>query len=273
MFDLNVNQSEYLADLKTALLNEFDALYKKHHDQDIYAFALVLDDLWLAQYSTVSTRKSLLNEVENKYQYLPEADQWRVDKWQYRAQTHQGMSLFTHKLRQYFQQTQLSITHAHANDRFKQNALNFYLKAMADVKDIILDQYHFAAHNLTFLIQLSSNPQVAIASLEKLNPSSSTLFEAIADLRSSVINQGQSNFKLSQVDKEILIDLGQVLEMEPYDDMQVAQQAYLLSLEPYFLETSSYIQSLINDIAAMDSGLLLITKEQIQNRIKHFYRH
>ena len=97
------------------------------------------------------------------------------------------------------------------------------------------------------------------------------MFEAIANLQSTIISQGKTKFKLSQVDKEILIDLGQALEMVPYDDMQVAQQAYMLSLEPYFLETSPYIQNLINEIASMDSSILVISKEQIKDRIDKFY--
>ena len=45
----------------------------------------------------------------------------------------------------------------------------------------------------------------------------------------------------------------------------------MLSLEPYFLEISPYIQHLINDIAAMDSGDLVLQKWDIQARIQQFY--
>lgn len=270
MFDLQFSQSEYLADLKTALLHEFDALYQKHHDQGIYAFALVLDGLLVAQYTTVSTKKSLLTEVENKYQYLSEQDMWNVEKWQYRAQTNQGVSSFSRSMSEYFQHTRLSFTSISSKDRFNQNALNFYVQGMEDVKDIILDKYDLLADKITFLVHLPNDPQVAIRSLERLNPPSSNLFEAIANLKSTVITQGKARFKLSQVDKDILTDLGQSLEIEPYDDMQIAQQAYLLSLEPYFLETSPYIQNLINDIAAMEEGYLVMTKQEIQNRMKQF---
>lgn len=271
MFDLSFSQSDYLADLKTALLHEFDALYKKHQDQGIYAFALVLDDLLVAEYTTVSTKKSLLSEPENKYQYLPEEDKWHIEKWQYRAETNQGITLFSRKMSQYFQQTRLGLTNIHAKDRFNQNALNFYLQGMEDTKDEILDKYDIPATKVTFCVHLPSNPQIAITSLQRLNPPSSTLFEAIANLQSTVISKGKTQFKLSQVDKELLIDLGQALEMVPYDDMQVAQQAYLLSLEPYFLETSPYIQSLINEIASMGTDFLVISKEQILDRIDKFY--
>ncbi len=270
MFDLQSNQSKYLADLKTALLHEFDTFYKKYHLQNIYAFAVVLDQLLVPQYTTVSTQESLLNEVENKYQYLAEEDKWNVNKWQYRAQTQQGITVFSHQMSQYFQQTQLKLTHHNSKDRFNQNALNFYIQGIHEIKDQILDQYHLSTNQITFLIHLATDPQIAITSLERLNPPSSNLYEAIAHLKSSVISQGKAKFKLSQVDKDTLIDLGQLLEIEPYDDMQVAQQAYLLSLEPYFSETSSYIQSLINDIAAMDDGILVMTKYEIQARIKQF---
>lgn len=268
MFDLNASQSEYLSDLKTALLHEFEALYKKHQDQGIYAFALVLDGLLVAQYTTISTQKSLLNEAENKFQYLSEDDKWNVDKWQYRAQTQQGVALFSRKMSEYFQKTRLNSTQISAKERFNDNALNFYIHGMEEVKDHILDQYSIGADKITFFVQLSSNPQVAMTSLERLNPPSSNLFEAIANLKSNLISKGRVNTRLSQIDKDILIDLGQSLEIEPYDDLQVAQQAYLLTLEPYFLETSPFIQRLINDIASMDAGILVMSKDEILNRIK-----
>lgn len=270
MFDLQFSQSEYLADLKTALMHEFDALYQKHQAQGIYAFALVLDGLLVAQYTTVSTQKSLLSEVENKYQYLSEEDKWNVDKWQYRAQTHLGIPLFTRTMSEYFQQTRLSFTTINSKDRFNQNALNFYIQGMEEVKDEILEKYHLMADKITFLVHLPNDPKAAITSLERLNPPSSNLFEAIANLKSKIITQGKTKFKLSQVDKDILTDLGQSLEIEPYDDMQIAQQAYLLSLEPYFLETNPYIQNLINDIASMEDGYLVMTKQEILNRMKQF---
>lgn len=270
MFDLQFSQSEYLADLRTALLHEFDALYHKYNQQKIYAFALVLDELLLAQYSTVSTQKSLLNEAENRFQYLAEEDKWNVNQWRYRAETQQGITLFTRKMAEYFQKTRLNSTQSNSKDRFNHDALSFYIEGMQDIKDQILDRYSLAADQMTFLVHLPTDPQIAINSLQRLNPPSSNVFEAIANLKSALISQGKARFKLSQVDKDLLIDLGQLLEIEPYEDMQVAQEAYLLSLEPYFLESSPYIQSLINDIAAMDDGILVMTKYQIQDRIQQF---
>lgn len=273
MFDLQLSQSEYLTDLKQALLNEFDALYRKYAAQDIYAFALVLDAVMFPQFSTVSTRQSLLNENENKFQYLTEADQWNVSKWKYRADTHQGLSLLTRKMSKYFHQTRLDLTSISAKGRFEQNAFHFYLQGMQEAKDEILEKYHLTAAQISFLIYAQNDTKIAINSLERLNPSSSFLFEAIATLKSTQIAQGRVRSKLSQLDKEILIDLGQALEMVPYDDLQVAQQAYLLSLEPYFLETSPHIQSLINEIASIDSGILTLSKEEIQMRIRLLSGH
>lgn len=268
MFDLNLSQSEYLADLTTALLHEFDALYKKHQDQGVYAFTLVLDSLLVAQYTTVSTQKSLLSDAENKFQYLSEDDKWNVDKWQYRAHTQQGVALFSRKMSEYFQKTRLNSTQISAKERFNDNALNFYIHGMKQVKNHILDQYTMGVDQIIFLIHLPSNPQIAMTSLERLNSPSSNLFEAIANLKSSLISKGKSKTRLSQIDKDILIDLGQLLEIEPYDDLQVAQQTYLLTLEPYFLETSPFIQRLINEIASMDAGILVMSKDDILNRIK-----
>lgn len=269
MFDLQFSQSEYLADLKTALLHEFDALYKKYQSQSIYAFALALGGLMVVQYTTVSTQKSLLSEAENKFQYLAEKDKWNVDKWQYRAQPQLGLALFSRKMTEYFQQTRLNSTQINTQGRINDNALNFYIQAMADVKDTILNRYNIDTTKITFLVHLISNPEVALTSLEKLNPPSSNLYEAIANLKSKQITQGTPKKRLSQIDKDILIDLGQSLEIEPYDDLQIAHQAYLLTLEPYFLEIESSIQRLINDIAAMDAGILVMNKHEIQSRIRH----
>lgn len=271
MFNLQFSQSEYLADLKTALLHEFDALYKKYQNQGIYAFSLVIDELMVAQYTTVSTHKSLLNEAENRFQYLAEVDKWNIDRWQYRAETQLGLPFFTRKMSEYFQKTRLNLTQIHSKARFDDNALNFYIQGLEEVKDEILDKYNIGADKITFLVHLASNPQIALTSLEKLNPPSSNLYEAIANVKSNQISKGVAKTRLSQIDKDILIDLGQSLEIEPYDDLQIAQLAYLLTLEPYFLETSPFIQRLINDIAAMDAGILVMTKLEIQNRINQFY--
>lgn len=267
MFD---SKSVYLVDLKKALLFEFDALFKKYKDHKIYAYALVLDELFLAQYSAVSTDESLLTETENKFQYLAEKDKWNVNKWLYRANTSQGVSLFTRKMRAYFQNISLISTQVNASETFNKKALNFYIQCMIEVKNEILERYDLAPNQLIFYIHQASNPQTAITTLEKLNAPSSDLYEAIADLKSLIIVQGKTKFKLNQVDKDILIDLGQILELEPYDDMTVAQHAYLLSLEPYFLETNPFIQRLIHDIASMDTYLLVMSKNDIKNRIRIF---
>ena len=68
MFDLQNNKTEYISELKTALVAEYDAFYKKYQEHHIYAFCLVLDEFLNPQYTTVSTEKSLLTEHENKFQ-------------------------------------------------------------------------------------------------------------------------------------------------------------------------------------------------------------
>ena len=48
----------------------------------------------------------------------------------------------------------------------------------------------------------------------------------------------QPKLKLQQVDKDLLIDLAQLLEVEPYDYLSIAHEAYLLTLEPSFITWS-----------------------------------
>ncbi len=84
----------------------------------------------------------------------------------------------------------------------------------------------------------------------------------------------QPKLKLQQVDKDLLIDLAQLLEVEPYDYLSIAHEAYLLTLEPSFIDSNLYIQRLIQHVAAMDNheqGEFALHKEEITQRIQQFY--
>lgn len=64
-----------------------------------------------------------------------------------------------------------------------------------------------------------------------------------------------------------------MLAMEPYDYLQVAQDAYLLTLESYFIDSSMYIQKLIQHIAAMAAepdGSYALRREEIMQRLQQF---
>lgn len=271
MFDLQSNKTEYISELKTALIAEYDAFYKKYREHHIYAFSLVLDEFLSPQYTTVSTEKSLLTEQENKFQYLPERDKWLVEKWQYRHQIDGGINYLSHKMATFFQQSRLSLTQTTSVERDQENMLIFYLEAMRAARSEIFQLTPKQSAQVLFFIWKPTSPEFSVKSLEALNTSSSLLYEAIASLKSQQIVKPKTKLKLTTIEKDLLIDLAQALEIEPYDDMEIAQHAYMLSLEPYFLEISPYIQHLINDIAAMDSGELVLQKWDIQARIQQFY--
>ena len=271
MLDLQSNKTEYISELKTALVAEYDSFYKKYHKHHLYAFTLVLDEFLNPQYTTVSTERSLLTEQENNFQYLPEVDKWQVEKWQYRHQIEGGISSISSKMAAFFQQSRLSLTQTTSFERDQENMLNFYLEAMRAAQAEIFQLMPKQSAQLLFFIWKPTNPEFSIKSLEALNSPSSLLYEAIASLKSQQIIKPKTKLKLTTIEKDLLIDLAQALEIEPYDDMEIAQHAYMLSLEPYFLEISPYIQHLINDIASMDSGDLVLQKWDIQARIQQFY--
>ncbi|MGE8560942.1 MAG: hypothetical protein ACN6NJ_08345 [Acinetobacter sp.] len=83
-----------------------------------------------------------------------------------------------------------------------------------------------------------------------------------------------ANKKLSQADKDLLVDLAQMVQVEPYDYLHIAHEAYLLTLESAFIDSNPYIQKLIQTIAAMDSGVedgCALEKNEILERIEQFY--
>ena len=106
-----------------------------------------------------------------------------------------------------------------------------------------------------------------------MNPPSSLLFECIADskIQSNTINH--LPIKLNQADKDILIDLAQIVEMvEPFDSLFVAHQAYLLTFEPEFNEANLHIQNLVRHISTIDNHDFALSKEDIIERIHYFYK-
>lgn len=64
-----------------------------------------------------------------------------------------------------------------------------------------------------------------------------------------------------------------MLTIEPYDYWQVAQDAYLLTLESYFIDSNIHIQKLIQHIAAMAAepdGSCDLSREEIMQRLQQF---
>lgn len=80
-------------------------------------------------------------------------------------------------------------------------------------------------------------------------------------------------FKLSQADKDILIDLAQIVNItEPYDPLFIAHHAYLLTLDAEFSEVNLHIQNLIKNISATDEQDFSLDKDEVLNLINQFYQ-
>jgi predicted membrane-bound mannosyltransferase len=78
--------------------------------------------------------------------------------------------------------------------------------------------------------------------------------------------------KLTQSDKDMLVDIAQLATLEPFDYMQIANQAYILTLDSTFADINPYIQKLVQTIAAMDTDPnFAMTREEILERIDQFY--
>ncbi|WP_335622336.1 hypothetical protein [Acinetobacter sp. NCu2D-2] len=121
---------------------------------------------------------------------------------------------------------------------------------------------------------MPTHKKIDIESANLLNKDSHLLRQFLASKTHKRVQSPLSRPKLSQSDKDILIDLAQMVEVEPYDYLQVAHQAYLLTLEPYFVDINIYIKKLIENIAAMafeTDGSCAMTKQEILQRLEQFH--
>ncbi len=272
MFDLEPSQIPFL---KTVLIDEFQALYYRFKKDQIYAFTLVLDEFYAVDYVTISTEKSLFNDIEDAKQYLAEDDKWDIKKWKYRSNNiNDGLNLLKNSMQEYFQESILSKAYINSSSGMTEhNSLKIYIEGMRQAKEFLTTIYRLKPEQVLFFISMHNKHEVAIQSAIELNTSSSLLYEFIANIKTVNIKTKPSVEKLSQLDKDLLIDLAQIVEnVEPYDPLFIAHQAYLLSLEPYFLEVNPYIQNLISHIAAIDGDQFALDKEEILDRIKQFYK-
>lgn len=241
---------EHLQSFQAALIHEFFQLYEQYEQDHIYACALVLNEYLGFEYLAISTRRSLFSEQEDPAQYLSDHDKWSVQKWRYRSQPHQQhLNQFKRLFTDYFQQTRRALSNAYGLD----------------------------LSSMVFFMQVTKQPQMAADSARQLNVPGPLLEEFLAHQQRPALLDASSHppaIKLQQIDKDLLIDLAQLLEIEPYDYLEIAHAAYLLTLEPGFIDSNLYIQRLIHSIAAMDSneqGLFALPKDEIQQRIQQFY--
>ena len=118
---------------------------------------------------------------------------------------------------------------------------------------------------------MHNQPQVSVDSALFLNQASSLLYECVANIKSETKTQSTAT-KLSQIDKDFLIDFAQAIRnLESDDPLLIAHQAYLLSLEPTFLTTRAAVQNLILYIAATDGESFAMNQQEVLQRIQNLY--
>lgn len=270
---------EHLQSFQEALIHEFFQLYEQHEQDQIYACALVLNEYLGFEYLAISTRRSLFIEQEDPAQYLSEHDKWSVQKWRYRSQPHQQhFNQFKRLFADYFQQRHI-FGHplARQNDPVQQNHLQVLLNVFQQARQALSNAYGLDLSSMVFLMQVAKQPNILADSARQLNAPGPLLEEFLMHQQRPAMLDASTHppaLKLQQIDKDLLVDLAQLLEIEPYDYLEIAHAAYLLTLEPGFIDSNLYIQRLIHSIAAMDSneqGLFALAKDEIQQRIQQFY--
>ena len=270
---------EHIAILKNALIQEFYQLYDYYYEDEIYACTLVFNKYMLIDYLAVSTKRSIFSEEEDRKQYLAPKDQWNVRKWRYRSSPSldSGLTKFKFILSDYFKSQ-----HSFGNPLLDtpsidaHNNLDVLLNAFKQAKEALVDSYGLDIDQILFFISLPSQPEIEIQSARFLNPENRLFLNFLKIKEPKITEKQEQNkrFRLSQTDKDMLIDLAQLAEVEPYDYLQVAQSAYLLTLEPHFVDCNIYIQKLVQTIAAMPSGEkgnCAMQKHEILSRISQFY--
>ena len=218
-------------------------------------------------------------DPEDPQQYLAEQDRWNVRKWRYRAHAlpHSGLIPFKTLLADYFK-TQHSFGHPVLAQQKQLHAthLDLLLESFKQTKHRLSEAYGLDLDGILFFMSLPTQVEFECQSAQTLNPEHIHLQKFLASRQTTHLPAIQKRLKLSQNDKDILIDLEQMLVMEPYDYLQVAQDAYLLTLESYFVDSNIYIQKLIQHIAAMASepdGSCALSREDIQQRLQQFSAH
>jgi len=210
-------------------------------------------------YLAISTERSIFNDQEDRAQYLSETERWNAAKWRYRTvhSSNNGMTQFRALLDSYFKNQ-----HSFGNPLLEHsktdqaNTLDVLLKLFQQARDALEQDYGLDLNRIVFFIPMPTQPQIEFQS-----PANQPAMS--------------KSFKLNHNDKDLLIDLAQLVKLEAYDYLHVAHQAYLLTLEPHFVDANLYIQKLIQHIAAMATeidGSCAMTQAEIQERIRQFER-
>ncbi len=272
--NMGIQSFEQEKQIKTSIIDAFQAFYYRYKKQKIYAFVIEIDESTIIQSFLTSTEDSIFNETENKHQYLHEKDKWAFDQWKYRQKNSAPFQLSSY-LKNFEVHPDQLITHLFEHvfpDQINQTQLDSLVLIYQQAISYIAKIYNLDLNHILFLIHSPLQKNIILDTAQQLNPPSSLLFEFMAHMRISKENPIDQSIKLKQIDKDELINLAQLLNLfEPYDSLSVAHQAYLLTLEPRFSDLHTYIQDLIQNIAAMSNPTLALDKAEILDRINYFY--
>lgn len=269
------NQTIY----KDAFVATFMNLYQQYQADQIYACALVLNKFLLIDNLAISTQRSIFADDEDSAQYLAENDRWNASKWRYRAipmlenspnQTRSTLS--GHFKTPYMIDSAFQNTHSIT----QQNNLPMLLNAFQQAIITLKKNFAVDVEHILFFISIPTQPEIEISSARFLNTTSPLLQNFLDAKQQLDINSLPKRMKLTQSDKDMLIDLAQIVEVQPYHYLQVANDAYLLTLDRNYHSTNPYIQKLIESIVAMTSdpdGTFAMEKDEILQRINQFYHN
>jgi hypothetical protein len=264
---------EHLPVLKDALIHEFYQLYDQYYEDEIYGCALVFNEYMMIDRLTIATKRSLFAEHEDYAQFLGQEDKWNVAKWRFRsAASHSRLSNFQNILSEYFQSRHFFGTPLQQQNLSETNNLDVLLNAYHQAKEALVDSYGLDVDEILFFISIPTQADVEVTSAARLNASSQLLQEFMqAKQKDKVTHNPASLKKLSQNDKDMLVDIAQLAKIDPFDYMQIANQAYILTLDSTFADINPYIQKLVETIAAMENVEFAMTREEILERIDQFY--
>jgi hypothetical protein len=270
----------YLPAFKNAVIKEFYQLFEQYADDEIYGCALVLSPYLAIEHLTISTKRSLFQENEDAVQYLDQNDKWNVKKWRYRSNhtAHDFLPIQSF-LTEYLKKTQIFgnplLIH---NNMENKNNLDLLIDTFYQAKQVLSDNYGIDVRSILFFISIPNQIPIEIASAKKLNIDSVILTEFLAAKAPPVPNaineQRALRIKLSQQDKDLLLDLAQIIQTEHFDYLEIAHDAYVMTLEPSFVDCNIYIQKLISNIAAMDSqsnAVCALNQDEILKQIRQLY--
>jgi hypothetical protein len=267
---------EHLPLLKDALIHEFYQLYDRYYEDEIYGCALVFNEYLMLDHLTIATKRSLFAEHEDYAQFLAQEDKWNVSKWRFRSSSSDNrLNEFKALLADYFQRRHFFGTPLQQQNLAELNNLDLLLNAYKQAKEALVDSYGLDVDQILFFVSMPAQPNIETSSAAFLNGSSQLLQEFMqAKQQRQVAHDPARLKKLTQADKDMLVDIAQLARLDPFDYMQIANQAYILTLDSTFTDINPYIQKLVQTISAMDTDpQFALTREEILERIDQFYNN